>query len=121
MSLDLFHGGGEAADGRVCLDVGHAVAEGLDPVRVLDRLGVRVAGLHLHDAVPRGPASPGDAEEAAHRPLGEGALDLDALVRALAGRSFRGPVILEVLGDQVPSALRWREAIARVGPGGGSA
>jgi len=113
--------GVEAADIPVCLDVGHAVAEGLDPVRLLDSLGSRVAGLHLHDAVTQGPASPGDAEEAAHRSLGEGTLDLDALVRALAGRSFRGPVILEVLGDQAPSALRWREAVARLGPCGGSA
>lgn len=92
----------QASGARICLDAGHALADGSDPVALLGQLGERVIGLHLHDAGPRGGsigAGPGpEAEERAHLPLGDGRLDLPALVAALHGTGFAGPVVLEVVG-----------------------
>lgn len=113
----------EAADVGICLDVGHAVANGDDPVSVLAMASQRLIGLHLHDAVPPGAsAAPGAPTEGrsggagrAHLGLGSGRLDLDWLVRALAELEFTGPVVLEVeVGgpDAVAdSARRFRRAL----------
>lgn len=114
----------------VCLDVGHSVTDGRDPVEDLGRIrealgpdGLR--GFHLHDAVP---VTPGDHEhEKAHLPLGSGRLDLRALAGALARfgetatapPSFGGPgprpVVLEVVTDGEASAHRAAEAMAGLG------
>lgn len=83
----------EAGGVGICLDVGHAVSNGDDPVPVLAMASQRLIGLHLHDAVP--PAGAGGAGSA-HLALGRGRLDLDWLVRALADLEFTGPVVLEV-------------------------
>lgn len=139
MPLDLFRLVTKAAGVGVCLDAGHAVAEGYDPVELLDEMADRVVGLHLHDAVraarssPPAPGAPAvlaagfpaaappaalsavDSPERAHRPLGTGELDLDRLVRALLDLRFDGPVVLEIIGDAASSAKAFLEAVGRSG------
>ncbi len=111
MPVDLFILVAETAGVGVCLDVGHALADGHDPVGLLEKVRGRLVGLHLHDAVPRrkaatetpvsGAAPASEAEEPAHRALGTGRLDLDALLDALARAGFGGPAVLEVVGGPV--------------------
>lgn len=142
MPLDLFRLVTKAAGVGVCLDAGHAVAEGYDPVELLGEMADRLVGLHLHDAVRAGaggpaglealtiskaglPATPPppaltaiDSPERAHRPLGTGELDLDRLVRALLDVRFGGPVVLEIIGDAASSAKTFLEAVGRSGEAG---
>jgi sugar phosphate isomerase/epimerase len=116
---ELFAAIVDAAGVKACLDVGHAVADGQDPCRLLELFGGKVLGLHLHDAAP--PTGRTDAEglthERAHRALGEGRLDLQNLVRAILARDFSGPVVLEVLGDQEPSVRLWSAVLRAAGTG----
>lgn len=129
MPVDLFVLVARTAGVGVCLDVGHALAEGHDPVGLLERVRDRLLGLHLHDAMPRqarptgsagqpqppnGP--PPEAAELAHKALGTGCLDLPALVAALGEAHFAGPVVLEVVGgpgDEERSARCFAEALNR--------
>lgn len=111
-----------------CLDLGHALSQGDDPVACIRRLGDRLAGIHLHDARPPLPGAP---KGRAHLPLGEGSLDLAAVARALSEVGFAGPVVLEVeaaeagaAGDGVEEAelaraslALWRSAVAASGRG----
>ncbi len=122
--LDLLAYVAEAAGVGVCLDTGHALAEGLDPVAIVDRVRDRLLGLHLHDGVPRGGGSDTpEAEERAHLAVGRGNLDLERLVAALVAVDFRGPVVLEVVGDREGEERTGRlflEAVERHrGEGGG--
>ncbi|QBS36822.1 sugar phosphate isomerase/epimerase [Thermaerobacter sp. FW80] len=120
----------------VCLDVGHAISNGDDPLVLCARVGPRLRGVHLHDAVPppvparaappmavqpgpptagRTPPEPGAGAGRlgrAHLPLGAGHLPLRALVAVLRGAGFRGPVVLELDDEEAlqASAARWREA-----------
>jgi len=106
---ELLFGVAEAAGVGVCLDIGHALADGCDPGALLGRVRSGLVGLHLHDAVPR---------EGAHKPLGTGRLDLGALAGALKAACFEGPVVLEVVGssdDEERSARLFARAIARAG------
>lgn len=105
---DLFLAVVRATGIGICLDVGHAVCDGVDPVALFAEISEgpgRVVGLHLHDAVR---CRPGDAERA-HLPLGSGELDLPSLAAALTG--FTGPVVLEALFDDQGSALAFRDAL----------
>jgi len=111
MPIGLFRFLVEAADVRVCLDIGHAVAEGQDPAALFGEMKGRVLGLHLHDGVPE--TGHGAEEERAHKPLGEGVLDLDGLVRVLLESGFGGPVVLEILGEDEPSARAFRAVLGR--------
>lgn len=74
-----------------CLDTGHAMRSGEPPIDAVRRLGSRLYGLHLreHEAVRRDPQPPETI-------IGEGALDLKALCRALRDVGFSGPLSLEV-------------------------
>ena len=118
----------------VCLDVGHAISNGDDPLALCGRLGARLRGVHLHDALPppaslhamrpaggrptspvagRTPPDPGmGVVGRAHLPLGAGHLPLRELVAALRAMGFRGPVVLELDDEEAlrASAARWREA-----------
>jgi len=102
----------EEADVGACVDVGHAISNGDDPLQVLASVGRRLAGLHLHDAVPPDGAA-GAGVGRAHLPLGRGRLDLEALVEALAERGFAGPVVLEVEEDEDGSAERVARVLGR--------
>jgi inosose dehydratase len=66
-----------------CVDTGHFIRSGEDPVAAVRRLGPRVHGVHLKDF-----AGPGFFAEG--RILGQGQLELESLFRALRAVGF-GP------------------------------
>jgi sugar phosphate isomerase/epimerase len=102
-----------AVDGRsphigVCLDTGHALRSGLKPHEMLRALGARVHSVHLKDWITGGD----------EQVLGEGDLDLPALVAVLRDLAFAGPLALEYElqpEDPVPDMRRglanWRRAV----------
>ncbi len=83
-----------------CLDTGHAMRSGECPIDAVRRLGSRLYGVHLreHEAIRRAPRLPETI-------IGEGALDLKALCRAMRDVGFPGPLSLEVYYNrQLPIA-----------------
>jgi inosose dehydratase len=86
----------------LCLDTGHALYEGVDPVAFYRRWGNRVGCVHLKDLdLARVNGSFWDAVRAgAFRPLGDGALDMRGFVSALLGGGFDGWCVVEQ--DRVP-------------------
>ena len=82
------------------LDTGHAAAGGDDPVDLLRRWGDRVNHVHLKD-VRMGPVETASAEGMvfgmadASAALGEGDLDLEGFMQALAARDYRGWIVVE--------------------------
>jgi sugar phosphate isomerase/epimerase len=66
-----------------CVDAGHFIRSGEDPVEALRRLGPRVHGVHLKDFAGEGLLAEG-------RILGQGQLGLEAFFRALRAIGF-GP------------------------------
>jgi sugar phosphate isomerase/epimerase len=85
---------GRAPNFGACVDTGHLIRSGEDPVEALRRLGPRVHGLHLKDHVEAGFFASGCL-------LGEGRLDLDGCFRALREIGFRpdGAISLELEWD----------------------
>ncbi len=87
-------------DVELCLDTGHALYAGVDPVALLDRHHARVAHLHLKDADSRVLAA-GEGGYWEHVragvfcPLGDGALDLVALSAALRRHRIGGFATIE--------------------------
>jgi sugar phosphate isomerase/epimerase len=65
-----------------CVDCGHFIASGEDPVKCLQALGNRVYGVHLKDLAEFGTKSPNVI-------IGKGHLDVVALFRTLRQISFR--------------------------------
>ena len=74
-----------------CLDTGHAMRSGEEPVEAVRVLGSRLHGVHLreHAAVRRDPQPPETI-------IGEGALDLESLCQAMRNARFSGPLSLEI-------------------------
>jgi inosose dehydratase len=87
----------------LCLDTGHLMVGGADPLEVAKRAGERVAHVHMKDVdavraerVRAGLLGYRDAvAEGLYRPLGEGDLDVPAIVRALRDAGFDGWYVLE--------------------------
>ena len=88
----------------ICLDVGHYLVGGGDPVDALHRLGSRVTHVHLKDVDPavlgrlRSGAMSGFDRAVRARvftELGAGELDLLGCLRALAGRGCGGWLMVE--------------------------
>jgi inosose dehydratase len=87
-----------------CLDVGHYLVGGGDPVAALRQFGERVSHVHLKDVDPlvlrrlrhREIGSFGDAvRQRLFTELGSGILDLDGVLAALAERDYRGWLMVE--------------------------
>jgi sugar phosphate isomerase/epimerase len=72
----------------VTLDTSHLAVAGLDPVEAIDRLGNRLAHVHLSNNAGRGWDS--------HSLLDDGVLDLGRVLETLATRGYRGAVSLEI-------------------------
>jgi inosose dehydratase len=72
----------------VCMDVGHTVRSGADPVAMVAECGDRLLDLHIKDMKEKKPES--DRVE-----VGTGVLDIVGLLRALAKRRFNGHLALE--------------------------
>jgi inosose dehydratase len=97
----------------LCLDTGHLLVGGADPVALAERAGDRVAHAHLKDvdgelcaAVRNGTLAYSDAvKQGLYRPLGQGAVDVRRLVRALERHGFAGWYVLEqdVMLDAEPA------------------
>jgi inosose dehydratase len=87
---------------ELCLDTGHWLYAGHDPVRAFERWADRIPYLHLKDL--DGARVDGDfwasVGAAAFRPIGDGDLDVAGVLAALRRRRFAGWVIVEQ--DRVP-------------------
>ena len=109
---------------QLCLDVGHLVVGGGDPVQAIQRYGQRVAYIHLKDVDPRvlerlRSGEGGFLDGLRWRvfcELGSGCLDLAGVVGALRQQGFEGWVVLEQdtsfrppLESAVESRRRFRE------------
>jgi inosose dehydratase len=121
----------------ICLDVGHFIVGGGDPVAALARYGERVTHLHLKDVDPgvldglRRGAIPDFAAAIRERlftELGNGCLDLGGVLAALAARDFSGWLMVEqdsCWGPPSESAAIGRRVLAaelrRLGAGAGRA
>jgi inosose dehydratase len=93
-----------------CLDTGHCMRAGEDPVDVVRRMGHRLFGMHLrdHQTIQREGRNPETV-------IGEGALNLKELFRALREVRFDGPLALEMYlarQDPLPAIKRSLEHMA---------
>ena len=79
-----------------CVDAGHFIRSGEDPVEALRRLGPRVHGVHLKDFAGEGLFAEG-------RILGQGKLDLDAFFRALRAIGFGPEQALSLEYESTPT------------------
>lgn len=87
----------------LCVDTGHAIAAGVDPVRLVQRAGDRVRHVHLKDArdsVIRRLNSGqtdflGSIDEGIFCRLGEGDLPIADFLAALSAQSFPGWIVIE--------------------------
>jgi inosose dehydratase len=93
----------EGCDTGLCLDTGHLVIGGSDPLEVAEEASDRVTHVHLKD-VDRGVARrlgareigfKEAAEEHAFRPLGEGDVDVARLLEVLDRSGYSGWYVLE--------------------------
>jgi len=90
----------------VVLDTSHAAVAGLDLLELLQRLGPRLAHVHLSNNAGRGWDS--------HLPLDEGVLHLDPFLDALATDGFDGAVSLELdLRRHLSDEAALRDALVR--------
>jgi inosose dehydratase len=93
----------EASDVLLCLDTGHLVLGGTDPVELARAGGDRIAHVHLKDVEPgvAGRLRAGELELVAavqtglFRPLGEGGARVAETVRALEEEGYTGWYVLE--------------------------
>ena len=93
----------EGSEMGLCLDTGHLVIGGGDPVEMAQLAGDRVNHVHLKDVnlelADRLAARELDFKEAARngafRPLGEGDVDIGAVVDRLEASGYRGWYVLE--------------------------
>jgi inosose dehydratase len=87
----------------LCVDTGHLLVGGADPVALTAAHPDRVVHVHLKDVdgalaqqVVDGTLAFGDAVRAGmFRPLGQGDVDIAAMVRTLEGAGYRGWYVLE--------------------------
>jgi inosose dehydratase len=87
----------------LCLDTGHLLVGGTDPLPIVEESSDRIAHVHLKDVdatvaerVRSGRAGYQEAVRAGlYRPLGQGDLDVRGIVRALEGSGYRGWYVLE--------------------------
>ena len=93
----------EGSEMGLCLDTGHLVIGGSDPVEVATLAGDRINHVHLKD-VDRELAArlgkgelgfKGAAREGAFKPLGEGDIDVGRLLEVLEGGGYSGWYVLE--------------------------
>ena len=87
----------------LCLDTGHLAIGGSDPVEIAELAGPRVNHVHLKDVdlslagrlAARELGFREAAQKNAFRPLGEGDVDLDAVLKRLEGAGYPGWYVLE--------------------------
>jgi inosose dehydratase len=116
----------ESSDIALCLDTGHLLIGGMQPLELLDLAADRVAHVHLKDVddavaatVAGGDASyVGAVRQGLYTPLGAGDLDIAAIVTALEDVGYRGRYVLEqdcaLDGDPAPGAGPVRDVRASI-------
>ncbi len=72
----------------ICMDIGHTVRIGEDPVECLERCGDRMHDLHMKDETKA-------AKDGKATPLGRGVIDIVGLLKALSARKFPYHIGLE--------------------------
>lgn len=93
----------ESSDIPLCLDTGHLLIGGTDPLELVKQDPGRIAHVHLKDVrgavattVAGGDSSYIEAVRAGlYAPLGDGDLDIGGIVRALEGAGYQGWYVLE--------------------------
>ena len=122
--IDRLLGSTDPARIGVCLDTGHHLVAGGDPVEALRSLGDRVRHIHVKDvdgdllAGLRAGTYQGLEDAVTHglfTELGAGILDLDAVLGALAARDYDGWLMVEQdrsLGPASESAAIGRRVLA---------
>jgi inosose dehydratase len=93
----------DGAELPLCLDTGHLLIGGTDPVRLAREVPERIAHVHLKDvdAVQAERVRNGDltytaaVRGAMYRPLGQGDVDVAGLVSALEGSGYGGWYVME--------------------------
>lgn len=88
----------------VCLDIGHAVRIGLDPVAEARRCGNRLYDIHLKDVSMA--AAEGDSIE-----MGRGVIDIPAFLKALTRLKYQGVLGLEYEKDGKDPFLGLAESV----------
>ncbi|WP_433208377.1 TIM barrel protein [Nocardia sp. CA-107356] len=91
------------SDLDLCLDTGHLLIGGTDPVRLAQRYPDRIGHIHLKDVrdaiadrVRSGAMEYSDAvRQGIYVPLGEGDIDIEALVRSVYAAGYRGWYVIE--------------------------
>jgi inosose dehydratase len=93
-------------DLTLCLDTGHAAYAGIEPARALVAYGARIAHVHLKDVradvVERGLGFWAALEAGVFCPLGDGVVDLPAVLAALDELGYDGYATIEQ--DRVPGS-----------------
>jgi len=93
----------DASDVPLCLDTGHLLIGGTDPVELVAAAPDRIAHVHLKDvrstvaaSVSKGDTSYlGAVRAGLYAPLGEGDVDIAAIVRGLNDSGYSGWYVLE--------------------------
>ena len=88
----------------LCMDVGHTVRAGGDPVRTVAELGDRLMDLHVKDLR--------SADNDTQVEVGKGIVDYPGLIRALHQRNFAGHVALEYEINEDHPEAGIRESLA---------
>lgn len=99
---------------KLCLDTGHLLVGGVDPVELAGEYGDRISHVHLKDVdgdlaeqVVAGRRAYSDAvAHGLYRPLGDGSLELDRMITLLHERDYDGWFVLEqdvMLHDEPPA------------------
>ncbi|MFX0576892.1 TIM barrel protein [Nocardia nepalensis] len=91
------------SDLDLCLDTGHLLIGGTDPVRLAERFPHRIGHIHLKDVrnaiadrVRSGAMEYSDAvRQGIYVPLGEGDVDIETLVRSVHTAGYRGWYVIE--------------------------
>ncbi|MCI0512954.1 sugar phosphate isomerase/epimerase [candidate division KSB1 bacterium] len=78
----------------LCLDLGHTVRLGLDPVDALQKYAARLIDVHLKDV--SAPTAAGSTVE-----MGRGVMDIVAILRTLKALDYRGVTAFEFEKDEV--------------------
>jgi inosose dehydratase len=89
-----------ATDAALCLDTGHLVAAGGDPLEILAHWRDRISHVHLKDARPSPTGEPYDSamdlwEGDVFCRLGAGEGQVDAVLDSLRGSSYDGWIVVE--------------------------
>jgi inosose dehydratase len=101
--IDLLFGAAEGEAPRLCLDTGHILIGGADPVTVLDRYGDRLTLVHAKDVDGRvlGQLRAGDVTyreavgQGLYSDFGEGQVDWSGIRRGLDRFGYAGWIVVE--------------------------